>query len=196
VPSTPEARGFGPWAGRAFLRLMGWRLEGAPPAIDKYVVIAAPHTTNWDLPFMLAVGLCYGVRVSWLGKASLFRSPQGYFSRALGGIRVDRGKGNNQVEQAVALFTARDQLVLAIPPEGTRGRTRYWRTGFYFIAHGAGVPIVLGFLDYAKKVGGVGGVVMPTGSIESDMREITAFYSGVTGKYPTLQGEVEIAARQ
>jgi 1-acyl-sn-glycerol-3-phosphate acyltransferase len=175
---------------------MGWRLEGEPPAIDKYVVIAAPHTTNWDLPLMLAVGLCYGVRVSWLGKASLFRAPLGYFSRALGGIRVNRGKGNNQVEQAIGLFASRTQLVLAIPPEGTRGRTRYWRTGFYFIAHGAGVPIVLGFLDYAKKVGGVGGVVMPTGSIESDMREITAFYSGVTGKYPTLQGEVEIAARQ
>ncbi len=191
----PDARGLGAWLGRSFLRLAGWRLEGAPPALPKYVVIAAPHTTNWDLPFMLAIGLSYGVKVSWFGKASLFRPPVGYFSRALGGIRVDRGKGNNQVDQAVRLFSERDQLVLAVPPEGTRGRTRYWRTGFYFIADGAGVPIVLGFLDYARKVGGVGGVIVPTGSIESDMREITAFYSGVTGKHPTLQGDVQIADR-
>ena len=191
----PDARGLGAWIGRSFLKLAGWRLEGAPPALPKYVVIAAPHTTNWDLPFMLAVGLSYGVKVSWFGKASLFRPPLGYFSRALGGIRVGRGKGNNQVEQAVRLFGERDQLVLAVPPEGTRGRTRYWRTGFYFIADGASVPIVLGFLDYARKVGGVGGVIVPTGSIESDMREISAFYSGVTGKYPTLQGEVQIADR-
>ena len=191
----PDARGLGAWIGRSFLKLAGWRLEGAPPALPKYVVIAAPHTTNWDLPFMLAVGLSYGVKVSWFGKASLFRPPLGYFARALGGIRVDRGKRNNQVEQAVCLFGERDQLVLAVPPEGTRGRTRYWRTGFYFIADGASVPIVLGFLDYARKVGGVGGVIVPTGSIEADMREITAFYSGVTGKYPTLQGEVQIADR-
>ena len=191
----PDARGLGAWIGRSFLKLAGWRLEGAPPALPKYVVIAAPHTTNWDLPFMLAVGLSYGVKVSWFGKASLFRPLLGNFSRALGGIRVDRGKGNNQVEQAVRLFGERDQLVLAVPPEGTRGRTRYWRTGFYFIADGAGVPIVLGFLDYARKVGGVGGVIVPTGSIDADMREITAFYSGVTGKYPTLQGEVQIADR-
>ena len=109
---------------------------------------------------------------------------------------MERGKGNNQVAHAVRLFGEREQQLLAVPPEGTRGRTRYWRTGFYFIAAGAGVPMVLGFLDYARKVGGVGGVIMPTGSIESDMREITAFYGGVTGKYPSLQGDVQIAERR
>ena len=172
---------------------MGWQLRGTPPNLAKYVVIAAPHTSNWDLPFMLAVGLAYGVRVSWFGKASLFRWPVGSVCRAFGGIRVDRGKGNHQVEQAVRLFAERERLILAVPPEGTRGRTRFWRTGFYFIAQGAQVPIVLGFLDYAKKVGGVGGVVIPTGSIEVDMREISTFYEGVTGRYPTQQGAVAIA---
>lgn len=179
--------------GRAFLSAMGWQLHGAPPDAPQYVVIAAPHTSNWDLLFMLAVGLSYGVRVSWFGKASLFRGPVGYASRALGGVRVDRGTGNNQVEQAVRLFAERRRLVLAVPPEGTRGRTRYWRTGFYYIALGARVPIVLGFLDYARKVGGVGGVVMPTGSIDVDMREISGFYEAVTGKHPTQQGAVTIA---
>ena len=189
-----DASGLGAWMGRAFLRVTGWRLEGAPSALPKYVVIAAPHTSNWDLPFMLAVGLSYGVRVNWFGKASLFRWPLGYVCRALGGIRVERGQRHNQVEQAVRLFAERDRLVLAVPPEGTRDHTRYWRTGFYFIAHGARVPIVLGFLDYARKVGGVGGVMMPTGSIEADMAEIRTFYAGVTGKYPAQQGDIEIRA--
>lgn len=151
----------------------------------KLVVIAAPHTTNWDLPIMLAVAIYYRVRLRWMGKDSLFKGPFGWLMHALGGIPVDRSKSNNAVAQMVARYNEADALLVAIPPEGTRAKTRYWKTGFYHIANGAGVPIALGFLDYARKVGGIGSVLQPTGDYDADLERIKEFYADVKGKYPT-----------
>lgn len=165
-------------------RLAGWQVEGAAPEGEKFVVIAAPHTSNWDLPFMLGVAYTYRIKLHWMGKASLFKPPFGWLMRALGGIPIDRTKNNDVVAQLVEVFTAADSLAIAIPPEGTRGKVRTWKTGFYTIAHGAGVPIALGFLDYSLKVGGIGGVIMTSGDYDADLDDIKRFYAGVSGKYP------------
>ena len=169
-------------------RLAGWRVEGEAPDTDKFVVIAAPHTSNWDLPLMLAVAYMFRVRLQWMGKDDLFKGPFGWLMRAMGGIPVDRSKANNVVAQMVEIFRNADQLAVAIPPEGTRAKVRYWKTGFYNIAHGAGVPIALGFLDYARKVGGIGMTLHTTGDYEADLEIIKAFYAGVTGKFADRAG--------
>jgi 1-acyl-sn-glycerol-3-phosphate acyltransferase len=168
----------------AFLRLNGWKVEGSLPAsVEKCVLIAAPHTSNWDLPYTLMVGFALNLDLHWLGKASLFRVPFGAAMRWLGGIAVDRSKTNNLVAaSAQALRAADGALQLVVPPEGTRGKTRYWKTGFYFIALQAEVPIVLAFMDYGRKVGGLGPQFMPSGDVERDMAEIKRFYAGVQGR--------------
>lgn len=169
---------------RLVLRLAGWRVEGSlPPEARKCVLIAAPHTSNWDLPFTLMVAFCLQLRVYWLGKASLFRGPFGPVMRWLGGIPVDRSKSNNLVAAAALVIASADgPLQLVVPPEGTRGKTRHWKTGFYFIALQAQVPIVLAYMDYARKVSGLGPVFTPTGDVERDMQEIKRFYAGIRGR--------------
>jgi 1-acyl-sn-glycerol-3-phosphate acyltransferase len=169
---------------RAFLWVYGWKVEGALPPSVKGVAIAAPHTSNWDLPFMLAVSFQLGVRPSWLGKRELFRWPFGGFMRWLGGLPVDRSSRSNLVAQVVERFDEVDRLFLVIPPSGTRGRAVHWKSGFYHVARGAGVPILCAFLDYRRKVGGVGPIFVPTGDVRADMGLIRAFYAGVTGLYP------------
>ena len=168
----------------ACYRLAGWRVEGELPDEKKFVVIAAPHTSNWDFIFMLCCAVHWRVRLHWLGKDGLFKPPFGWFMRALGGIPVDRSKSNNVVAQMIDVFHDSPKLAVAIPPEGTRANVRRWKTGFYNIAHGAGVPIALGFLDYKRKVGGIGMTFWPTGDYEKDLEEIKAFYGGVTPKFP------------
>jgi len=165
------------------LALRGWRTQGTLPDVPKYVMIAAPHTSNWDLPVMLMMAFVMRADVFWMGKHSLFRGIYGPFFRWLGGVPVDRRKSNNLVDQTVDVFRQRDRFALVIAPEGTRKLTAYWKTGFYHIARGAGVPIVLGFIDYRKKVGGVGPVITPSGDLEHDMAEIREFYADITGKY-------------
>jgi 1-acyl-sn-glycerol-3-phosphate acyltransferase len=172
-------------------RLAGWRVEGAAPQTHKFVVIAAPHTSNWDLPLMLAVALQFRVRLRWMGKDTLFKPPFGWFMRVLGGIAIDRSKTNDVVAQMVEIFGQADRLAVAIPPEGTRSKTRYWKTGFYNIAHGADVPIALGFLDYARKVGGIGMVMRTSGDYDTDLEAIKAFYAQVTPKFPDQVGTEE-----
>lgn len=174
----------------AFLKLTGWRVEGNLPAdCPKCVVIAAPHTSNWDLPNMLLAGFALRANLYWMGKRSIFRPPFGAFMRWLGGIAVNREKSNNLVAASVeAIRAARGSLQLVVPPEGTRSKVRYWKTGFYYIAHGAGVPIVLSYMDYARKVSGIGPVFHPTGDIERDMATIKAFYAPFKGKNPDQSG--------
>ena len=171
-------------ASAAFLRLNDWKVEGALPAqARKAVLIAAPHTSNWDLPYTLMVAFCLRLNIRWMGKASLFRGPLGPPMRWLGGIAVDRGKSNNVVAGcAAALRHSRVPLQLVVPPEGTRGRTRHWRTGFYFIARQAEVPIVLAYMDYRRKVSGLGPIFTPTGDLDRDMEQIKRFYAGVQGR--------------
>ena len=168
-----------------FLRLTGWTLAGQLPADQpKCVLIAAPHTSNWDLPYTLMVAFQLRLRISWMGKASIFRWPFRGIMMWLGGIPVHREQSNNLVAASIeAIKTAAGPLQLTVPPEGTRGKTRYWKTGFYYIATGAGVPIVMAYMDYANKRSGLGQVFVPTGDIDRDMVAIKAFYAPFKGKH-------------
>lgn len=171
-----------------FLRAKGWTIEGSlPPGADKAVLIAAPHTSNWDLPYTLMVAFALRLHIHWLGKASIFRWPFGPLMRWLGGIAVDRSRSNNLVaSSAAALAAAPGPVQLVIPPEGTRGRTRHWKTGFYFIAQQANVPIVLAYMDYERKISGLGPLFVPTGDVERDMATIKAFYVPFRGRRADL----------
>ena len=172
------------WLCLGFLRLAGWKVVGhLPPGAAKSVLIAAPHTSNWDLPYTLMVAFALRLNVYWMGKASIFKPPFRGVMMWLGGIPVDRAQANNLVAaSSAAIAQAAGPLQLIVPPEGTRSGTRYWKTGFYYIAQGAGVPIVLAYLDYEKKVGGLGPLFQTTGDIDADMISIKAFYKGVSGK--------------
>jgi 1-acyl-sn-glycerol-3-phosphate acyltransferase len=172
------------WLSIGFLRLTGWTVVGKLPAnAAKSVLIAAPHTSNWDLPYTLMVAFSLRLNVYWIGKASIFKPPFRGVMMWLGGIPVDRSQSNNLVAASTtAILQATGPLQLIVPPEGTRSGTRYWKTGFYYIAQGAGVPIVMAYLDYDKKVGGLGPIFQTSGDLELDMAAIKAFYAGVAGK--------------
>lgn len=168
----------------ACLKLAGWEVQGQlPDHARKSVLIAAPHTSNWDLPMTIMVAFALRLRPRWMGKASIFRAPFGGVMRWLGGMAVDRSKANNLVESsALAIRDATDPLQLIVPPEGTRGKTRQWKTGFYHIARSAEVPIVMAFMDYSTKRSGLGPLFEPTGDVEADLAAIKAFYKPFKGK--------------
>ncbi|QTD49395.1 lysophospholipid acyltransferase family protein [Sulfidibacter corallicola] len=178
--------------GKTYMKLLGFKAVGEIPTEAKVITLAVPHTTNWDLPNMLFYCFSTDQRISFMMKASVFRWPFGGFFRAMGGIPIDRSKKNDTVAQMVKAFEESDYLNVVIPPEGTRGRRDYWKTGFYYIALEANIPIVLGFLDYARKEVGYGPVLHPTGDIEKDFEKIAAYYKerGVQGKYPKNQSEI------
>jgi len=192
VEATRGAGWFFRGVGRFYLWLVGWRVEGRFPDLAKTVVIAAPHTSNWDMPLMLAIAYVVGVRPAWLGKRELFRGPFGWVMRWLGGLPVDRALRQNLVQQAVDGFAAADRLHLVIPPSGTRSGATHWKSGFYHIARGAGVPIVCAFLDYRRKVGGIGPAFTPSGNVAADMVPIRAFYADVSAKFPELTAPVRL----
>jgi 1-acyl-sn-glycerol-3-phosphate acyltransferase len=167
-----------------FLRLRGWKIEGhLPSEASKCVFIAAPHTSNWDLPFTLMVAFALRLNIYWMGKASIFRFPFGGVMRWLGGIPVNREQANNLVAaSAQALIAADGPVQLVIPPEGTRSKTRYWKTGFYYIALEAKVPILMAYMDYSRKISGIGPLLTPTGNVENDMQVVKDFYAPFKGK--------------
>jgi 1-acyl-sn-glycerol-3-phosphate acyltransferase len=166
------------------MKSFGWRVVGKAPHAKKYVLIAAPHTSNWDFPFTMAVARILGVKIRFLGKDSLFRFPFKTFFTAFGGISVDRSKANGTVEALVNLFNQHDELVVVIPVEGSRSKGKRWKSGFYHVARGANVPVALGWLDYKKKEGSIGHLVHLTGDVKKDMDLIRAFYAGISGKFP------------
>ena len=168
----------------AFLKFTGWKVEGELPANgQKCVLIAAPHTSNWDLPYTLMVAFVLHLNIYWMGKRQLFQFPFRTIMMWLGGIPVTRESSNNLVAASIeAMKNAKGPLQLVVPPEGTRGKTRYWKTGFYYIAVGAQVPIVMAYMDYERKISGLGPVFHPTGDIEADMVAIKAFYAPFKGK--------------
>ncbi|HEY52607.1 MAG TPA: glycerol acyltransferase [Caldilineae bacterium] len=178
-----------------FLDLIGWQVVGPAPATPKYILIAAPHTSNWDFSLMFLAGKVLGIRISWMGKEELFRGPLGPLTRALGGVPVNRSVRQNMVAQMVQVFNERDALILAVPPAGTRRKTPYWKTGFYWIALGAQVPIAFGFIDYKRKQVGVGPTLMPTGDIEADIAVIRDFYADITAKFPEEKSIVAVRPR-
>lgn len=166
------------------LKLTGWKVEGSlPPGAEKCVFIAAPHTSNWDLPYTLMVAFTLRLNLYWMGKEELFKPPFRGLMMWFGGLPVQRDKSNNLVAASVAAIkAATGPLQLTVAPEGSRSKARYWKTGFYHIAVGAQVPIVIAYLDYSTKVGGLGPLLQPSGDIEADMITIRAFYAPFKGK--------------
>lgn len=171
---------------KAIFAVAGWRLgPQVPPEIRKSMMIAAPHTSNWDFIFARAAFFLMDEDVKLTIKKEWTTMPVlGALVRSLGGLAVDRSKNNSLVDAMVQLFKERDELVILITPEGTRNYQPKWRKGFYHAAMGAGVPILLGYLDYQKKEAGVGPAFWPTGDYEKDLEEIKAFYRTKQGRFP------------
>lgn len=172
------------WIGSAYLRLNGWKLQGDWPSLDKAVLVAAPHTSNWDGINMLATASHYRVKLRWMGKKSLTQGPFGWLLLWLGCVPIDRSSQNDVVQTMADRFAAETRMVLAIPPEGTRSATREWKTGFYHIARAAGVPLVLSVLDYGTKTVRLAAVVIPSGDYAADLPVIQAFYAQAGAKHP------------
>ncbi len=167
-----------------FYRQQGWKAvqDGVVPA--KCIIIAAPHTSNWDFVYYIGLVTELNAQAHFMGKKALFRWPFGGFMRSMGGVSVDRSGSHDMVQAMIDEFNRRDHFRLTIAPEGTRGSVRQWRTGFYHIAMGAGVPLVVGMMDYGTKTGGLGRSFMPTGDFEKDMEAIMAFYKQTTPRHP------------
>ncbi|MBU1010130.1 MAG: lysophospholipid acyltransferase family protein [Bacteroidetes bacterium] len=172
---------------RFILWLMGWKISGSIPAdVKRCVIIAAPHTSNWDFFIGRLAYFQLHVPVKFLIKKEVFIWPFGSILKSIGGIAVDRGRKNNLVEDVAKLFTDYEVLNVIITPEGTRRRVDHWKKGFYYIALKAGVPLVLGFVDYGNKTTGFGDVFYPTGNLKEDMAFIEEFYMTKTAKYPAM----------
>lgn len=189
--NTPLLSGIFRLIARFFLWILGWRVKGELPDIPKFVLIGAPHTSNWD--FVLFLGLIFHLRanVHFMGKAELFRFPIGWFFRYCGGVPVDRKKSTGLVDQMVKVYNESEKFILTIAPEGTRHHVVEWKRGFYHIAKGAEVPIVMAVVDGKHKEVRVGQVFQPTEDAEADMTAIQGYFTGVVGinprrKYITL----------
>jgi len=173
-----------------FLRSLGWNIQNNVTVPSKFIMILAPHTSNWDLIFMKALMDSLGRDFYWFGKKELFNWPMGVVFRRLGGISIDRSLQKNSVNRTVKMIQSQDRIIIGITPEGTRAKASGWKSGFYHIAYIARVPIVLAFLDYSLKVCGLGCVVEPSGDITVDMKLIRKFYSGITPKHPENIGDI------
>lgn len=192
-PSVPRRGGpLRAFVGRSLLRLMGWRIDPDLPDLPKFVAIAAPHSSGWD--FIVGIAFVFAIRLDahYIGKAELFKGPLGPIMRWLGGLPVDRNNPRGFVEQTVALFAASEKLIIAVAPEGTRKPVDKWKTGFYRIALGGGVPIVPGFFDNGRRIVGLGPPFYPTGDVEADLAEIRAFYATM----PRRDGRMAVSTGQ
>lgn len=179
------------------MRLLGWRLEGRRPEAQRYLLVGGPHTSNWDfLIFLLAAG-AYGFDMRFMAKSSLLRPPLGWLVKLLGGVAVDRsGKGGDVVGASVEAFRTHDDFVLGVFPKGTRSRRPTWKSGFYHIARGADVPLVLISADYRGRVLRASEPLVMTGVMEADMGRIRVFFDGVQGKRPEFNDVVRLEAEQ
>ncbi|NNE07870.1 MAG: acyltransferase [Gemmatimonadetes bacterium] len=176
------------------LKILGWSFEGEVPSEKKYVLIAAPHTSNWDFVLMVLYRYLLRMKVNWMGKDSLFRPPLGFFFRAFRGIPIDRSSRNQVVSNVAAEYAKRENLILIITPEGTRGKTKLWKSGFYHIAREAGVPIALAYVDAPRKVVGIHKrLLMPSGDMEADLDVIRSVYQGKVGIRAENAGEIRFS---
>ena len=169
--------------GHAGLDLCGWRLDGALPPLRKFVIVVAPHTSNWDFPLGVLAMLALDLRAHWLGKHTLFHGPMGALMRALGGEPVDRAQPGDVVEQVAARIRAADAYVLGLSPEGTRS-ARPWKSGFHRIACAANVPVVPAWIDYATHTIGIGAPLTMTGDLEADLARLGAHFHAGMARYP------------
>jgi 1-acyl-sn-glycerol-3-phosphate acyltransferase len=177
--------------------ILRWRFYGEIPDSPKYVTVVAPHTSNWDFFILFmgsrAIDLPFP---NFAAKHTVFRGPIGWMLEKVGGIPINRTKRDNIVQQIIDAYNSRDRMILGITPEGTRGKSEYWRSGFYHIAQGANVPIGLVYIDYRTKSAGMVPTHLPTGDIEADMAYIRAFYAGCRGRHPALQSEAYLRPEQ
>ncbi len=180
------------WLARLWLQLLGWKVTGELPPYSKFVLTGGPHTSNWD--FVIGIPALYVLRVRarWMGKHSLFKWPWGIFMRKLGGIPIDRSNARGTVAQTVAQFRQQQKLVVLIPAKGTRGKTDYWKSGFYHIARLAEVPVVCAYLDFASKTARVGHCFFPTGEVKKDMDAVRAFFAPARGKHIELEDNIRL----
>lgn len=170
---------------RSLMSMCGWRIEVDVPDLPKFVLIGAPHTSNWDFVLTLVTLFALSVKISWMAKQTLFRWPFNGLLEWLGGVPIDRTiQDDGIVIQTIEAFNSRDKFIIALMPEGTRTRVRRWKTGFYHIAQGAKVPIVLVRFDYDRKIMGVGPTIEPSGDIMADMAQIQSLFAAIKGKNP------------
>ena len=169
---------------RWLLSAAGWRLVGQAPAVDKYVVILYPHTSNWDFPLSLLTAWGLRVPMAFLAKDALFKGPMGWFFRAVGGIPVRRQGKENAVSQVTRLVAGRKRIALSLAPEGTRAKADHWKSGFYYIALESKMPVALGFIDASTRTLGFGPLVELTGDPKHDLEVFRAFYADKRGLHP------------
>jgi 1-acyl-sn-glycerol-3-phosphate acyltransferase len=171
-----------------YFKVMGWKINGAfPPDLKKYIVAVAPHTSSWDFIIGVMVRSIMKMQnTKFLGKSPLFKPPFGWFFRAIGGYPVDRSKHNDMVQQVTDIFNSHENFILGLAPEGTRKKVDKLKSGFYYIAKKAGIPIVPCGFDFAKKEVVIGEPFYPSEDIEKDMSFLISFYRNVTGKNPQL----------
>lgn len=172
------------WLSICILKLTGWKVSGEKPGDPKYIMVAAPHTSNWDFVLLLLTAFTLRLDAHWMGKASLFPYPFRRLMVWLGGIPIDRSQANNVVSQMADYFESVEQLIVIIPPEGTRSKVNEWKTGFYHIAQQANVPIVLGFIDAGTRTVGFGPRLLAGGDVEVEIGQIKKYYSGKKGLVP------------
>jgi 1-acyl-sn-glycerol-3-phosphate acyltransferase len=192
---TPRTRAFA----RGVMRLFGWDIEGELPSAPKFVIAVAPHTSNWDFPIGVLAMLAFGVQMSWLGKDAIFFFPVAPVLRWLGGEPVDRSASHGVVGEAIERFRTREQWVLGIAPEGTRKRTDRWKTGFYRIAAGAGVPVCPAWIDFPRRRLGLGPLVSTTDDEAADLAKLGRFFRKDMARFPDRyveEGALRAAERQ
>jgi len=178
------------------LQVFGWKAVSQHKEYSKFILIGAPHTSNWDFPLTLLAVWALGVKFSWVAKHSIFIGPFGYLFRKMGGIPVNRKVRTGFLKSMVDSFENSDNLVLAIAPEGTRSKTDHWKAGFYNIAAKANVEICLGYIDYPRKTVGLGPLLRPSGDVKNDFSTIREFYKDKVGKFPEKQSTITLRDRE
>ncbi len=178
--------------GKIMLKIPGWKINATLPDLDKYIIIVAPHTSNWDFYFGIAAKFYLNLDARWLGKHTIFRWPVRKLLMKIGGIPVDRSKRSGVVDQIAHYFKTERRMILGLAPEGTRKLVTRWRTGFYYLALKAQVPILMAYIDYGKKEIGAGPLYYPTGNLERDFNVIREFYRHITPLKPHLFALPEI----
>jgi 1-acyl-sn-glycerol-3-phosphate acyltransferase len=169
---------------RLIFWISGWKALGQVPDLKKYVIVGAPHTSNWDFVYGMCAWKLYGIRPRYLIKKDLYVFPLSILFKATGGLPVDRSKSNSLTDSIVAMFNSREELIAIIPPEGTRKHVERWKTGFYYVSLRANVPIILGAMDYKRKVTYLSDPFYPTGDIEKDFIRFREFFRNVSPRNP------------
>jgi acyltransferase-like protein len=177
---------------RCIMSICGWKTTGKIPPGTKFILIGEPHTSNWDFLLMFGVAWSKRIEVSWIGKNTIFKKPFGTIMRKLGGIPLDRSSRHNVVVQTAEMFKKTAKLIVVIGPSGTRRKREYWKSGFYWIAHKAQIPILCGYLDFENKTVHVGLSFVPTGNVKKDMDRIREFYKDIRGQHPELETPIRL----